>query len=755
MHVNRPGSVPRTSPRAALFAVFAASGVAAVLYAVDPNGIGGMAFVGVSAVLIMIITVGPIARGARPFRIWGFQMMGGLCLLLSLFSQVVPLTIGPLSSSDVFYFCGYGGLAIWLILLSRHVGGLHDHTALLDSAAVAVGASLALWSTTLAPLVGGSQLPSALVWAVYPTMDALLLALAIHLAIRMGVIVPAMAWLLGALAVLFVLNVANSLTLMLSPTGETWALSGVYVFYFAAVAIAASHPSVVELSRRPIVHTPRPRGNRRTALIVFSISPTIVSAAIPVTSIVDRVVRTTLVAALLALLFARLSRTMTALSRAEADSHERATHDELTGLLNRAALLDAMTALLKRNAAERRSTAVLFLDCDDFKHVNDTWGHHAGDSLLRHIARGLPHRLRRKDVLARHGGDEFVILTTVSGAAEAVDLAERVRAFFDEPIQVLPTRLHTVTPSIGVAVTQPWETVTTEDLLGRADVAMYEAKARGRAQYVVFDRQLAQRSQTRASVGDRLGEAIREEIFSLDLQPIMRGPDFGTLVGWEALARWRDPLLGTVSPGVFIPVAEQLGLISDLGDMMLRRACQELAELRRSLGRDDLVISVNVSPTQLLQPDFADTVCGIRLAAGLPDDALWLEVTETLLVDKGPAVLATLEALQTCGVRICIDDFGTGYASLATLLRLPVDCVKLDRSIAGRLGVDSDAPRQLRAIIEMLRSLGIEQIVAEGVETDEQAAVLRDLGCPMAQGWLYGRPSTPESVLSAHGVSAG
>lgn len=727
--------------------------VGAITYAQDPAGPGALISAGVSAVLIVATIVGAPLLGARPRKLWRFQRWGALCLLVSLFGTQVSWRVGPVRFTDATYFTGYLCLIIWLALLARHIGGINRTTTVLDTLAATVGASLVLWVTVLAPLVGGAGLPSALVWAVYPTADVLLLALSAHVMHRLGLRLQALRWLLGAQVLLLCLDTVNSLSGMLAPPGEPPAVMACYIFYFFALAMSATHPSLLQLAHVPERPRGRRHGGRHTALIVVTISPAILATSIPLSGFVDSVVRTMLVTFILVLLFLRLSRAMAALSHAESDSRHRATHDQLTGLLNRAALFDTLTDRLERNRRTGRTTALLFLDCDDFKHVNDTWGHSAGDAVLRQIASGLPRMLRAGDLLARHGGDEFVIVATLERPEQVRALAERVQRFFDTPLQIAPHRVHAVSPSIGVVVAPPDDDVDAEALIGHADVAMYEAKQRGRAQYVVFDDELAERTRMRSTVGTRLADALDEGCISLCLQPIMGGPGYREPAGWEALARWHDPVLGHVPPDVFVPLAEQLGLICELGEVVLRRACLDLARLRRAMPDADVAISVNVSPAQLLQPDFAAVVADAVDSAGLPHGCVWLEVTETLLVDEGPAALATLDELRATGVRISIDDFGTGYASLSTLLRLPVDCVKLDRTLVARLGVDPDAERQLGAVIDLVHSLGIEAIVAAGVETPEQVEALIELGCPLVQGWLYGRPSTTEALLAAHAAS--
>lgn len=732
-----------------------AVGVVAILYGLKPEGSVALAYVATSMILLSVVTVAPIVRGAQPRRVWVFEGLGGLCLLLALLREVVQRVLGPdaplgpFADPHLLYYAGYLFFILWLGLLCREAGTSDGRGTFIDAWAVTAGSSLAVWILFVAPIAGGPASPRIFVDAAIPVFDVTLVALAVTLAVRLQTVARGLVWLIATLFLLLFLDVVSIGTMLITSTqGPAWIRSG-YLFVYLGLAHCATHPTAVDFWGRTIVRGDEPIG-RPTALIVFTVSPAILATAVPFANTpLDAVVRTTLIALLLALLFVRLSRTMAALSQAEVASRRRALHDPLTGLPNRAALVDILEGRLARNSARRRSTAVLFLDCDDFKAINDTWGHQAGDLLLRHVAEHLPAELGPSDVLARHGGDEFVILSTVDDPSDAVTLAERVQRFFAEPFRVFPGRAHVVTSSVGIAVAHPDDGSTTDTLLSEADLAMYETKQLGGGRWTMFDNEFRRRSRTRMSLGDRLAEAIRTESVRLAYQPIMGGPGYGTVLGWEALARWRDDDGHDIPPDVFIPLAERLSLIDDLGESLLRRACTDLARLQDTRSDRDLAVFVNVSPSQLRRPRFANLVLDACVAAGISPQRLRLELTETTLIDQQETVSDTLRSLRELGVRICLDDFGSGYASLSTLLELPLDVVKLDRSLVSRLDQGPQAVAQLGAIISLVRSLGIEAIVAEGIETREQADTLAGLRCPAAQGWLYAYPAPVDQLLDS------
>lgn len=575
-----------------------------------------------------------------------------------------------------------------------------------------------------------------------------LIGLAGHLVFRLGRVVRMWWWFYGSLAVLLLVD---TLQAVMGPAAdlESPGFTSAYLLTYAGLALAATHPSVVQLSTAAVQPAEQDRPLLRGTLIAVAILPAIAAMIFPMHAANDRLVRSVLVSLLLALLFVRFLVTGADLSRARALAARRGTYDSLTGLPNRAATREAVERVQARSERAGVATAVLLLACTDLKDINDVWGRPAGDSLLRHVAERLRRFVLPGRVVGRHGGDEFALVTDVAASADATRLGDRLLRALDTPFHVTAHDDHRPSFRVGIAVAWPEDRVAATTLLGQADVALTEARTHPRENCVLFDTDLEQRALSRARIAIGLGAAIRDDAFTVEFQPIVGGPDHSVLVGWEALVRWSDATLGAVSPDAFIPLAEEWGLIDDIGRLVLRRACRDLAELRAGLSRDDLMVSVNVSAPQLFRPDFADFVLDTLRAAGLPGACLCLEITETLLVDRAAEVLETVERVRAAGVRIVMDDFGTGYASLETLLRLPVDGVKIDRSLVTRLGDEEGATRQLGHLLDLLRSLGMAYLVAEGVETPDQEAALRSIGCPYAQGWLHGRPATAATTLEA------
>ena len=430
-----------------------------------------------------------------------------------------------------------------------------------------------------------------------------------------------------------------------------------------------------------------------------------------------------------------VTREITAQKVAEAHVQHLATHDALTGLPNRAMLGHLLDLALPTARRYGRRFAVLYLDLDRFKPINDSLGHAAGDALLQEVAQRLRHGVRGSDVVARLGGDEFVVL--LQETADADTLAAVARKLLSALLQPYTLSGHAcrVTASIGAALF-PDHGDDAATLLRHADVAMYHAKHQGRNNFQLYDAALGAHTVERLTVESALREAADRGEFALHYQAkvdVARGH----IVGVEALLRWRHATLGQVPPGTFLPVAEDTGLIVPIGRWVLRTACAQAAAWRAR--RPDLHVAVNVSPRQFLDERFVADVQGILAETGLPPAGLELEITENLLVQDVRRALAVLTALKALGVRIAIDDFGTGYASLGQLKTFPIDTLKVDRSFVRDLASNADDQAITTAIIAMGRTLSLT-VVAEGVETQAQQDFLRAHACDGMQGYYVGRP---------------
>ncbi|WGS48630.1 EAL domain-containing protein [Paraburkholderia sp. D15] len=416
-----------------------------------------------------------------------------------------------------------------------------------------------------------------------------------------------------------------------------------------------------------------------------------------------------------------------------------ATRDSLTGLYNRAYLTERMRDLFKPGSSpgmpELASVAVLFVDLDSFKKVNDTAGHEAGDALLCSVAERLSACIGRDDTLARVGGDEFVIVvSSYDNTAYLIGLAHRILDMIALPFAVADTEYY-LGASIGISLF-PEDGQDVATLMRNADSAMYHAKQRGRNNFQFFTAELNQHLQRRFTIEQALRRALAADELSLVYQPIVDSRD-GRTIGAEALLRWYNGELGNVSPAEFIPVAEDSGLIAEIGEWVLARACEQAAMWRDTLA-PELIVAVNLSPRQF-NDGLLERIERCLSRSGLEPSALELEITERLLMHDSDSVLPILSALNAMGVRISVDDFGTGYSSLSYLKRFPLHNLKIDRSFVAGLPDHRDSIAITQAVVAMAHSLGMN-VTAEGVETVEQAAFLRAIHCDKQQGYLYSRP---------------
>jgi predicted signal transduction protein with EAL and GGDEF domain len=434
----------------------------------------------------------------------------------------------------------------------------------------------------------------------------------------------------------------------------------------------------------------------------------------------------------------------------------QATHDALTGLSNRLLFRDRLELALARGERRGSFAALLFLDLDRFKDINDTLGHSAGDQLLKDVADRLTTALRATDTLARlgseeftlarFGGDEFVVLCEdLASEDDAVRVAQRVQQALISSF-VLERKEYVVTASIGIVLSSPGHR-DAESLLRDADIAMYRAKERGPGRWEVFDERLRNRALERVATERALRNALETGELRLHYQPIVRLDD-GSIQSTEALVRWQHPERGLVPPGDFIPIAEEGPLILQIGAWTLREACEQACRWRTSLGdRAPLPVSVNVSARQLAQAELPQIIEEVLTETGLDAGDLAIEITETALIDESSVPAASLRALRSLGVKILLDDFGTGYSSLSHLQRFPIDALKIDRSFVMHLGTGNDDSAIVHAIAAMAGALGIE-VVAEGIENHEQATEAHALGCGWAQGYYFARPAPAAAIES-------
>ncbi len=431
--------------------------------------------------------------------------------------------------------------------------------------------------------------------------------------------------------------------------------------------------------------------------------------------------------------------------RTEAAIEHRALHDPLTGLPNRVLFLDRLEHALERLRRRAETlAAVLFIDLDHFKLVNDSLGHQAGDELLAAVAARLRQTVRPTDTVARFGGDEFgLLLEDVGSERDAIAMAERIAAVFARPF-ALDSSEHFVTTSVGIALASGGELPS--DLIRDADAAMYRAKDRGRARYELFDELMRARAIARLRIENDLRRAIERGELALAYQPIVALAD-RSVVGVEALLRWEHPRRGPIGPAEFVPVAEETGLIERIGRWVLARACRDAVAW--SLERPDAApvwMSVNLSPVQIAQGGFETMLERILATTGHDPGLLCLEITESLLLDETSTTSETLLALKRLGVQIALDDFGTGYSSLSYLTRLPLHALKVDRSFISTLGAERRSEGAIaEAIVAMARALSLA-VIAEGVEREEQVHTLRALGCGFAQGYLFSEPVPAGSI---------
>ena len=438
----------------------------------------------------------------------------------------------------------------------------------------------------------------------------------------------------------------------------------------------------------------------------------------------------------------RMLEAISAERQARRDASYQASHDPLTGLPNRLLVLKRLDECLRQPAADEGiQTAVLFVDIDRFKWVNDAHGHAAGDELLVNVSRILQSSVRSEDLVGRLSGDEFIVISRCRGSEPVAELAQRIIAAIRRPMRIAGIEL-SHSASVGISFADSNDTPSS--LIENADMAMYRAKEMGRGRFSLFEPSMREQARERLALEESLRQAVATGAIELRLQPIVQLRD-RQLMGFEALARWNHPQRGLLEPGIFIATAEDSGLIEEIDLQILQLACEAVGRWQRVPGLEQLRLSVNVSARTLGASNLVERIRPILICSGITPTQVSLEITETSLVDDIELTATTIQGLRELGLKLAIDDFGTGYSSLLYLKRFPVGMLKIDQSFVADLGRDPEDEAIAQAIVSLAGALGV-RVVAEGVENSTQEARLLEMGCDDGQGYRYGQAQTVDAI---------
>ncbi|MDR7087420.1 diguanylate cyclase (GGDEF)-like protein [Aeromicrobium panaciterrae] len=735
--------------------------LALIAYPAMPAGVPQDAFyVAVGASCVAAIMVG--VRLRRPSRRLPWLLMAGGQLswvsadvLYSWYEAAGRADLFP-TPADGLYIAAYPLLGAGLAVLIRLRRRGPDPAGLIDSVIVTVSFGLLSWVLVAESLINGTDAPwiDRLVAVAYPAGDILLLALLALLITTAGARTAAFRFLTGAVLLQILADSVFAATELSGGYNE--ALDLLWLASYVLWGAAALHPSMTQLGDST-TQEPQPLSPRRVIALTAAVlvAPLTLAAQLAVGDPGDAWAVVVCSTALFLLVVARMSLAIrevvaTASQRDQLQgvlSHEVA-HDSLTGLANRASVLAQVEAALHRGQRAGTLSALLFIDLDRFKAVNDKFGHRAGDEVLRETARRMRQCARDGDTVGRLGGDEFaVLLELLSSESEAIDLADRIVEALAVPFDVGGINI-TVGASVGIAYSMDAGTKAAQ-LLHEADVASHRAREAGRGRSHVFGDALRRELSEQNAIETALGAALANGEFVLYYQPVV-AVETGDVEGYEALIRWPRPGLGLQQPDTFIPVAEKSDLICDIDRWGLREATRQLAQWSEDEPERyaDLTVAVNISGRHLADVGIISDVTGALASSGLAAHRLVLEITESVLIDV-PAATAHLVALREMGISISIDDFGTGYTSIAQLQQLPVDTLKIDRQFV--TSTVAGARDLLMLMVNAAHSCGLS-VVAEGVETDDQLEALRALSVDSVQGFLLARPQPADVVQGRLGT---
>jgi diguanylate cyclase (GGDEF)-like protein len=754
-------SAPRHAGAAGSLGAYAflGAGIAAgiVFVASDSTLVSTLAFTAVALGAIIALAGVPSWHRVEAVRPWMLLSGASVLFLLGMLARpwAGPGLIGHLY--DELTLPGYALMIAGLVDVLHGRGSVERH-AIIDGLILWVGIAIptVLYLSLPAVADGGKSIPVTV--GIYPLIDTVLVLLLANFAFTTAVTKPSYLLLVATMLMLLLGDLAVAISgVARHQVAPTVVMDLPFLLAFALGGAAVLHPSVVDVSRA----TPLPIQAwswRRLALLGPAVAvPFVMTALTADRTITDRLVLGLGGAIIVTLLLVRAVSAVQSYAAAQRRYEHQATHDQLTNLPNRAMLADYIDRILAGPTPRGHLVWVYFLDLDGFKLVNDSWGHATGDLLITEVARRLRLAVPAQAMVARVGGDEFVI-AYVGNRAEAARLADKVLDSFTEPLRMQGTEV-VISTSVGIAAELPEATKagTAEALMRDADTAMYHAKAEGPGKWVLFDSSMHDRVRERVEIEVALRQALITGQLRLEYQPIVDLVT-GRVMGAEALARWDHPIRGPVSPEAFIPVAEDTGLISRIGHWVLNESLSQLAGWRADGTVGDLFwLSVNVSPRQLRDPSLPADLSSMLLQCRVPAHSVVLEITESVMIDASAVTSRVLFELRNMGVRIVVDDFGTGYSALGYLRRHPVTGVKVtgvkvDRAFVHGLGVNDEEEAIVRAVVAMTSALNLS-VVAEGVETSMQQEVLASLGVMFGQGKLWGASVPPEEFRAIWSIA--
>ncbi len=695
---------------------------------------------GVGLMSLVLLVFGVWRHRPRPMAPWLWFGAGlGSFLTADVIYYVLELRAGEAgppfpSVADAFYLSMYPLMIVGLTLMVQHVAPGRSRASFIDAAVVGIAMFGILWVLFVDDFFGsGSSLGALAVSLAYPVMDVALLAVAARLVVTVHLKHPPFAFIVTAIGSLAVADTGYQIYLQNGTFRTGLFIDAFWLLFYVGFALAALHPTV---ARRP----PEPEDTDRLTPVQLIIM-FVATLSVPVIDLfwgnqADRIVTISCSALLFMLILVRIFDLTRTIEQGKDRLRHDAEHDSLTGLANRVRFAERTRAAVAA-AGGRHPVAVLFIDLDDFKTVNDSLGHQAGDRLLAEVAARLDDVVSESDTVARFGGDEFaVLMESAVDRRDAMNVARRALDVLGEPID-LGVRSVRAQASIGIAMDLDGSS-DVDSLMRNADVAMYLSKSRGKGRAEFFEPEMHEEAVERLDLKADLQRALDEGQFVLHYQPIF-DLSSGRVDLVEALIRWKHPERGMIAPERFISLAEENGLIIPIGEWVIRQACRQAAQWHKIPGCEDISISVNLSMRQLEDDQLINTLTNAIAASGLPANRLVLEITESMLAIDADASVGILGQLKTIGVKLAIDDFGTGYSSLSYLKAFPVDAIKIDRSFINELHRSSTSSALVEAVVNLAQALGA-YTVAEGIEYSDQAGILRRLGCDRGQGFYYCRP---------------